>query len=390
MSILSCCSLLGYSYDELYGQYIWELGVFKDIAASKDAFKTLQDNEYIRYDDLPLETHDGQPIAVEFVSNVYLVDQSKVIQCNIRDITERKRAEAERKRLMAAIEQAGRDHRHHRCPGDHPVRQPGLRADDGLQPRGGCRPESAHPQERRAGRDVLPQSVGNHLRRQDLGGPHGQQAQGRDPLHRGGDDFAGSRRFGPDRQLRGRQTGHHRASPTGGPVSAGPEDGIGGPAGRRRGPRFQQHAERDPRLCGTGPGRRWTRPSRCMPTSRRSIKAAKRSADLTRQLLAFARKQTITPKVLDLNETVEGMLKMLRRLIGEDIDLAWLPEAGPVAGQDGSRPGRPDPGQSLRQCPGRHRRRRQGHHRNGKRQSSTRPTAPIMRGLSPASMCCWP
>ncbi|MBI5590100.1 MAG: PAS domain S-box protein [Deltaproteobacteria bacterium] len=54
-------------------------------------------------------------------------------------------------------------------------------------------------------------------------------------------------------------------------------------------------------------------------------KAASRSADLTRQLLAFARKQTIAPKVLDLNETVEGMLRMLRRLIGEDVDLAWLP-----------------------------------------------------------------
>jgi PAS domain S-box-containing protein len=55
------------------------------------------------------------------------------------------------------------------------------------------------------------------------------------------------------------------------------------------------------------------------------MKAAERSADLTNQLLAFARKQTIAPRVLDLNETVEGMLKMLRRLIGEDIDLAWLP-----------------------------------------------------------------
>jgi PAS domain S-box-containing protein len=54
-------------------------------------------------------------------------------------------------------------------------------------------------------------------------------------------------------------------------------------------------------------------------------KAADRSAELTRQLLAFARKQTIAPRVIDLNETVEGMLKMLRRLIGEDIDLAWLP-----------------------------------------------------------------
>jgi signal transduction histidine kinase/CheY-like chemotaxis protein len=54
-------------------------------------------------------------------------------------------------------------------------------------------------------------------------------------------------------------------------------------------------------------------------------KAALRSADITRQLLAFARKQTIEPKVLNLNETVEGMLKMLRRLIGEDINLTWQP-----------------------------------------------------------------
>ena len=57
-------------------------------------------------------------------------------------------------------------------------------------------------------------------------------------------------------------------------------------------------------------------------------KAAQRSADLTRQLLAFARKQTIAPKVLDLNETISGMIKMLRRLIGEDIDLVWMPGDG--------------------------------------------------------------
>lgn len=59
-------------------------------------------------------------------------------------------------------------------------------------------------------------------------------------------------------------------------------------------------------------------------------KAAGRSAELTHQLLAFARKQTVSPKILDLNDTVEGMLKMLRRLIGEDVDLVWLP--GRIAG----------------------------------------------------------
>ncbi|RJQ66671.1 MAG: PAS domain S-box protein [Desulfobacteraceae bacterium] len=55
--------------------------------------------------------------------------------------------------------------------------------------------------------------------------------------------------------------------------------------------------------------------------------AARHSADITRQLLTFARKQTIAPKVLDLNETIQSMLKMLQRLIGEDIDLAWFPGA---------------------------------------------------------------
>jgi two-component system, cell cycle sensor histidine kinase and response regulator CckA len=57
------------------------------------------------------------------------------------------------------------------------------------------------------------------------------------------------------------------------------------------------------------------------------LEAARRSAKVTRQLLAFARKQTIEPKTLDLNETVERILKLLRRLIGEDIDLVWMPGA---------------------------------------------------------------
>ncbi|MFO8048437.1 MAG: PAS domain S-box protein, partial [Desulfosudaceae bacterium] len=57
------------------------------------------------------------------------------------------------------------------------------------------------------------------------------------------------------------------------------------------------------------------------------FKAARRSSEITRQLLAFARKQTVSPKILDLNQTVEGMLRMLRRLIGEDIELIWLPDS---------------------------------------------------------------
>ena len=83
--------MLGYSHTELIGKALWEIGPVKDIAASQDAMRELQKNEYIRYENLPLETKAGQQIQVEFVSNVYLVDGWRVIQCNVRDITARKR-----------------------------------------------------------------------------------------------------------------------------------------------------------------------------------------------------------------------------------------------------------------------------------------------------------
>ena len=82
--------MLGYSHEDFLGKKLWEIGVFKDIEASKTAFGELQSKGYLRYNDLPLETKDGRPMAVEFVSNVYQVNHHKVIQCNIRDITERK------------------------------------------------------------------------------------------------------------------------------------------------------------------------------------------------------------------------------------------------------------------------------------------------------------
>jgi PAS domain S-box-containing protein len=86
--------LLGYSRVELIGKKIWEVGPFKDVTASQAAFLELQKKKYILYEDLPLETKDGSRREVEFVSNVYRVGGQKVIQCNIRDITERKQAEA--------------------------------------------------------------------------------------------------------------------------------------------------------------------------------------------------------------------------------------------------------------------------------------------------------
>lgn len=86
-------SLLGYTKEEFLEKEIWEIGFFRDITANKEKFIELQQNEFVRYDNLPLETADGRKISVEFVSNVYMVNNKKVIQCNIRDITKRKQAE---------------------------------------------------------------------------------------------------------------------------------------------------------------------------------------------------------------------------------------------------------------------------------------------------------
>lgn len=85
--------MLGYAKDELVGKALWEIGPVENIAASQDAMHHLQNTDYIRYEDLPLETKAGERKQVEFVSNVYLVNGWRVIQCNIRDITARKRAE---------------------------------------------------------------------------------------------------------------------------------------------------------------------------------------------------------------------------------------------------------------------------------------------------------
>jgi PAS domain S-box-containing protein len=85
--------LLGYSHAELLGKRLWEIGPFRDIAASQAAFRKLQNKEYIRYDNLPLETKGHRHRHVEFVSNLYLVNGMRVIQCNIRDITARRHAE---------------------------------------------------------------------------------------------------------------------------------------------------------------------------------------------------------------------------------------------------------------------------------------------------------
>jgi len=97
--------LLGFSHNEMIGKTVGELSPFKDIESNKVMLERLQKDGYVRYENLPLETRDGRKIAVEFVSNVYQAGDRNVIQCNVRDITERKHAEDEIRRLNAELEQ---------------------------------------------------------------------------------------------------------------------------------------------------------------------------------------------------------------------------------------------------------------------------------------------
>jgi len=94
--------LLGYPLDEFMGKELWEIGLFTDKSENEAAFRELQRHGYVRYDNLPLETNRGVRAEVEFVSNVYNVDNQRIAQCNIRDTSERSRLE--RQTMEQAVE----------------------------------------------------------------------------------------------------------------------------------------------------------------------------------------------------------------------------------------------------------------------------------------------
>jgi PAS domain S-box-containing protein len=119
----SLLKLLGYSYQELVGKKLWEIGFVSD-AEGQQIFQTLIDRGYLRYDNLLLRTRYGRHIEVEFISNVYQAGSRQVIQCNIRDITERRQSEAELRKFTTRLQQSNQELEDFAAIASHDLQEP--------------------------------------------------------------------------------------------------------------------------------------------------------------------------------------------------------------------------------------------------------------------------
>jgi len=312
--------MLGYSLEDCRGKRLWELGPFKDIEASREAFQELQKKEYIRYEDLPLETHGGRLIDVEFVSNAYLVDGKRVIQCNIRDITRRKRAERARARLALAVEHTAESVLITEADGTIMYVNPafeqvtGYRREEaiGQNPRL-LQSGKQSPELYQAMWDTLKQGrawAGVFINKKKDGTLYEARAV-----------------ISPMRDETGRIISY-----------VGVERDVTHERHLQDQLRQSQKMEAIGQLAGgiahdfnnlltiiTGYGQLLLEDFDADDPRRLKIceinKAAARAASLTRQLLAFGRRQVLVSEVLDLNDVLANMEKMLHRLIREDIEL---------------------------------------------------------------------
>jgi two-component system cell cycle sensor histidine kinase/response regulator CckA len=330
------CDLLGMSHQEVVGKKLWEVGPFKDVPASKINFRQLQAAEYIRYEDLPLETAKGLKIAVEFVSNVYRAAGHKVIQCNIRDITERKLAAEAQAVLTRAVECAAESVIVTDAQGTMVYVNPAFERVSGWsrQEMLGQNPRILKSGKHDAafyqrmwkilnGGEVWQGRMVNRRKDGTLFEEDASISPVRDAAGRIVNYVAVKRDVTDETRLALQLAQSQRVEAVGRLAGGVAHDfnnllgiimGYGGIV-RRQLPR------EDP-LRGK---------------VEEMVKAAERAADLTRQLLAFSRQQILQPKILDLNSVVSEMETMLHRLIGEDVVLATQlePQLGCVKADPG-------------------------------------------------------
>ncbi len=331
------CALLGLSQAEVVGRKLWEIGPFKDVPASKINFRQLQVTEYIRYEDLPLETAGGRKVAVEFVSNVYRANGEKVIQCNVRDITERKQAAETHALLARAAEQVSEaiviTDRGGAIVYVNPAfeRVSGWSNEEtlGQNPRilkSGKQDDAFYRQmwETLARGEVW---TGRFTNRRKDGTLFEEQATISPVRDAAGQivNYVAVKRDLTDETRLERQLFQAQKMEAVGRLAGGVAHDFNNLLGVITGYGEIVHRQ----LPGADP---------LKGKVEQILKAAERAAGLTRQLLAFGRKQVLQPEILDLNAAVSDMEKMLRRLIGEDVELSTRlePRLGNV---------RADPGQ---------------------------------------------
>jgi len=324
-------TLTGRARAELVGTLLWNIGPVFDTAASKEQFAALKAHGHVRYEDMPLRTRDGREVPVEFISNVYLVDGKDVIQCNIREISERKlAAEALRLRDRAIDAVAQGIVITDALQEDEPI----IYASLGFTRITGY-----------AGEDV----VGRNCRfMQGVGTQEEPVARLRQAIQRGdscteellnyrkdGTEFWNSISLSPIKDAKGIVT--HFV-------------GVQSDVTARRKLEAQlsqaQRMEAVGRLAG-GVAHDFNNllsvilsyaelagsdisPDDPVQTDLAAIqKAALGAAELTKQLLTFSRQQVVETRVLSLTKCIVGMEKMLRRLLGSDIELTILPALAP-------------------------------------------------------------
>jgi PAS domain S-box-containing protein len=96
--------LTGYSLDDTIGKNLWELGFIKDVSLAEKAFSELRTNKYVRYENIPLRRKNGETVEVEFISNVYAVKGTEIVQCNIREVSESQLLDRIKKELARIVD----------------------------------------------------------------------------------------------------------------------------------------------------------------------------------------------------------------------------------------------------------------------------------------------
>ncbi len=320
--------LLGFSREELLGKKVWELGVFNDALSDEASLAALNEKGYLRYENVTLETKDGRRVDVELVSTVYQVSHDNVVQCNLRDISARVRAAESHARLATAVEQAAEAIVITDPVGSILYVNPAFERSSG------------YSRDEALGQNPRILKSGKHdgdfyaelwtvLRRGDVWSGHFINKR------KDGTLFEEEATISPVRNTAGQVVNYvavkrdvtNEMQLAQQLFQAQKMEAVG----RLAGGVAHDFNNLLAVIVGYGEivGRRLPDGDPLREKVEQILRAADRAAGLTRQLLAFSRKQVLQPRILDLNLVVSDFAKMLPRVIGEDVELATRLAADP-------------------------------------------------------------